>query len=62
MVTRTERQIVEFLKKAKHIKLEAIGECGTVLRLEPSKATDNRKLFHDIAISVQDYYNNAKRV
>lgn len=62
MVSQTERQIVEFLKKARTIKLEAIGESGTVLRLEPPKERDNRKLFHDIAISVQDYFNNAKRV
>lgn len=36
MITRTERQLVEFLKRAKTVKIVAEGECGTILELKPS--------------------------
>lgn len=62
MITRTERQLVEFLKRAKSIKIIAEGECGTLLEFKPSPVQDSRKLKHDFALAVQDYFNNAKRV
>lgn len=62
MITRTERQLVEFLKRAKTVKITAEGECGTLLEFKPSPVQDSRKLKHDFALAVQDYFNNAKRV
>lgn len=62
MITRTERQLVEFLKRAKSVKIIAEGECGTLLEFKPSPVQDSRKLKHDFALAVQDYFNNAKRV
>lgn len=62
MITRTERQLVEFLKRAKSVKIIAEGECGALLEFKPSPVQDSRKLKHDFALAVQDYFNNAKRV
>lgn len=61
MITRTERQIVEFLKRAKRIKITEEGECGTILELKPSPVQNSKKLKHDLALAFQDYFNNAKR-
>ena len=62
MITRTERQIVEFLKRAKRITITAEGECGTLLEFKPSPVQDSRKLKHDLALAFQDYFNNIKRI
>lgn len=61
MITQTERRIVEFLKQAKTVKIVAVGEQGTELEFKPSTVQDLRKIKHDIALAVQDYFNNAKR-
>lgn len=61
MITMTERRIVEFLKQAKTVKIVAVGECGTELEFKPSPVQDLRKIRHDIALAVQDYFNNANR-
>lgn len=61
MIIRTERQIVEFLKRAKRIKITAEGECGTILELKPPPVQNSKKLKHDLALAFQDYFNNAKR-
>ena len=60
MITRTERQLVEFLKRAKSVKIIAEDECGTLLEFKPSPVQDSRKLKHDLALAVQDYFNNQK--
>ncbi len=62
MITRTERQLVEFLKRAKSIKIVAVSECGTILELKPSPVQNSRKLKHDLALAFQDYFNNIKRI
>ena len=62
MITRTERQLVEFLKRVKTVKIVAEGECGTILELKPSPVQNSRKLKHDLALAFQDYFNNIKRI
>lgn len=62
MITRTERQLVEFLKRAKSIKIVAVSECGTIRELKPSPVQNSRKLKHDLALAFQDYFNNIKRI
>lgn len=62
MITRTERQLVEFLKRAKSIKIVAVSECGTIPELKPSPVQNSRKLKHDLALAFQDYFNNIKRI
>lgn len=61
MITRAERQLVEFLKRARSVKIIAEGEYGALLEFEPSPVQDSRKLKHDFALAVEDYFNNQKR-
>lgn len=53
---------MEFLKRAKSIKIVAVSECGTILELKPSPVQNSRKLKHDLALAFQDYFNNIKRI
>lgn len=49
-----ERIIVSALRSAGRITIETTTEDGGIIRV----AVTGRKLVHDIAIAVQDFYNN----
>lgn len=54
----TERQIIEAIKRSKHIKI--VVDYGFLSLPFSAESSDIKKLTHDIALAVQDYYIKLK--
>ena len=54
----TERQIIEAIKRSKHISI--VVDYGLLSLSWNAESSDIKKLTHDIALAVQDYYIKLK--
>ena len=59
MLDGTDRKVVESVRKAQRITIVAISSDGTEMQLtfDERRQGDISKLRHDVAVSLQDYYN-----
>lgn len=57
MITPNERKVIELVKEARAMKIEVMGK-EDVLDLRFSSLQLTKKLAHDIAIAIQDFFNN----
>lgn len=57
-LTIEQRKAVQFVRDAHMVKIEAFGDDGTSLRFVFENYKPFKKVIHDIAIALQDFYNN----
>lgn len=63
MLTKTERVLVEMIRKADRIKITATCPDGTEVYITPPQELYNtKKLCHDIALAIQDFMNNTPKL